>query len=259
MDGGSTAIVPARRLANLLAEARRHGDLSVAELARRADGRFSAQDLLALEGATYALDDDVVRAAVTLYGVAPGVLAPERSQLVVDLEERRLRAGPHEQDLGAPTADEVLTTYLSLVYTMRQAVPGTPLALRDADIAVLGRVLELTGTDVEDRLVDLMADPDGSVDRRQRWLSRRVLVPAAGILVAATAIGGLILVSGSSDPVGPAPVVTVAPGAEVIPPVVVERNPDGTPGPQVPVQVEIGDAIVMERDPSGRPGPTVTR
>lgn len=268
MEGGTRTIVPARRLAHLLAEARRADDQTLDALAARAGGTFTVRDLLALEAATYPLDDDTVRRAVELYGVDPGVLAPERSRLVIDLDERRLRAGPHETTIGAPTADEVLATYLSLLYTMRHATPGTPLPLRDADISVLSRALELASTDVESRLVDLMADPDGAVDRRHRWLRRRVLVPAAGVLIAATAIGSLVLVSGSTEPVpvtGPPvvteqPVVSEQPDVSLIPPVVMERGPGGEPGPQVTIQdVVLGPATVLERGPGGEPGPQVSR
>ena len=266
MHGGTQTIVPARRLAHLLAEARRTNDQTLEELATRSGGTFSARDLLALEGATHPLDDDTVSRVVELYGVDPGVLGPERSRLVIDLDERRLRAGPHETTLGAPTADEVLATYLSLLYTMRHATPGTPLPLRDADISVLSRALELASTDVESRLVDLMADPDGAVDRRHRWLRRRLLIPAAGVLVAATAIGSLVLLSGAGDPSGTEPVTVIGPPAAeqpdvaLIPPVVMERGPDGNPGPQVTIRdVELGGAIVMERGASDEPGPQVSR
>ena len=257
-------------MAQLLAEARRHHDESITELAERSGGAFAAGDLLALEGGTYPLDDETVRRAVDLYRVDPGVLAPERSRLVIDLDERRLRAGAFVEPLPAPTADEVLATYLSLVYTMRHAVPGTPVSLRDADIAVLSRVLELTSADVETRLVDLMADPGDHVGTRHRWLRRRVLVPAAGILVAVTAVGSLVLVNAGDDTTPAVPVATSGvaptestvvepPPASLIPPLVVERGPGGEAVTVDPVEAEIGDAIVMERDANGEPGPQVTR
>jgi hypothetical protein len=284
VEGGTIAVVPARRLAKLLTEARRHQDESVTALAERSGGAFTPDDLLAIERGAHELDDDTVRRVVELYEVDPGVLALERSRLEIDLDERRVRTGTHEEPFSAPTADEVLTTYLSLVYTMRHATPGTPLPLRDADISVLGRVLELTSTDVESRLVDLMADPDDEVRTRHRWLRRRVLVPAAGVLVAVTAIGSLVLVSSNDDHGADEPVVPVTtsaieqPTVSLIPPVVMERDPSGQPGPQVTIgadggavvapdssgapvttAVDIGDAIVMERGPGGEPGPQVTR
>jgi hypothetical protein len=185
----------------------------------------------------------------------------------VDLDHRRLRAGEHESPLPAPTADEVLATYLSLVYTMRHASPGTPVSLRDADIAVLSRVLDLTSVDVETRLVDLMADPEQHVARRHRWLRARVLVPAAGVLVAATALGSLVLVNGSTDPAPPAtttaPTTAEMPTVSLIPPVVVERDPSTgatTPAaePATTPDVSLIPPVVMERDPNGEPGPQVT-
>lgn len=280
MEGGSIAVVPARRLAQLLAEARRRHDESLATLAERSGGAFTTSDLLALEGGTHPLDDDTVRRAVELYRVDAGVLAPERSRLVIDLDEGRLQAGPHEQHLAAPTADEVLATYLSLVYTMRHATPGTPLPLRDADISVLSRVLELTSTDVESRLVDLMVEPQPLLRERHRWLGRRVLVPAAGVLVAATALGSLVLVSGGGDDLPastvttPPVAVTETPDVSLIPPISIQRDPQ--PDGAVPTGPADGGApstsgaaagegaalippVVMERDPeTGEPGPQVT-
>ena len=280
VEGGTIAVVPARRLAQLLAEARRHHDESLATLAERSGGAFDASDLLALEGGTHPLDDETVRRAVELYRIDPGVLAPERSRLVIDLDEGRLRAGPHEQPLTAPTADEVLATYLSLVYTMRHAAPGTPLPLRDADISVLSRVLELTSTDVEHRLVDLMADPDPELAVRHRWLRRRVLVPAAGVLVAVTALGSLVLIDGGADEPAVPPVVTTAvavaetPDVSLIPPISVTRDPvtgevgptgpgDGGAPPTTAAAGGGGAAlippVVVERDPvTGEIGPQVT-
>ena len=105
---------------------------------------------------------------VELYGVDPDELLPGRHELVVDLDQRELAAAGHTQPLAgsAPTADEVLASYLSLVYTLRSTAPGTPLSLRQGDLDVLARALALATPEVEHRLRDLMAEPAAEVRRR---------------------------------------------------------------------------------------------
>src|SRR5262245_26569754 len=84
---------------------------------------------------------------------------PDRNPIVVDIEDGTIRAGEHQGTLptGAPTTDQVLASYLSLVYTMRHATPGSAVPLREADLEVLGRALELAVPEVSERLHGLMA------------------------------------------------------------------------------------------------------
>ncbi len=202
-----------------------------------------------------------------------GTATPERVKLVVDLQEGRLAAGSVTRSLAGPTPtpNQVLATYLSLVYTLRHTEPGTPLTLRSDDLDVLAHVLRLTEGDVESRLTDLMADPAGEISLRRRLLRGRVVVPAAGLLVAVTAVGALLLVvdrdgpspDPSSDvPAGPV-VGDAGTGAELGPASVQVPNSDGSShtvvigdgvGPGLaPGDVGLAPAQVVERGPNGEP------
>ncbi len=262
VSAADVALVPPRRLGALLIDARSTADLSLSELADRSSGRFSVDDLAAIEAGERDLFDADLRAIAAVYDVDAGDLVPERSRLVIDLDERRIAAGPHQQPIKAPTADEVLATYLSLVYMMRNSTPGTPLPLRQTDVDVLSRALEIASIDVETRLVDLMGDPDRIVSRRQSIWRSRFLLPVAGVVVAVTAVGTLVLVHQVSSTVTVVEPVVVnvpagGPPVSLIDPVVVERNADRTPGPQHVVgepAESLAPAQVIERNPDGTPG-----
>ncbi len=134
-------------------------------------------------------------------------LVPDRDELVVDLDQRELAAAGHTQALAgsAPTADEVLGTYLTLVYTLRSIEPGTPVRMRQGDVDVLARALALAVPEVEQRLEGLMAEPERVVlHQRSKLLRARVLVPAAGVLVA-VCVGGALVVSSRSTPTSATP------------------------------------------------------
>jgi hypothetical protein len=68
-----------------------------------------------------------------------------------------------------------------------------------------------------------MADPGDAVSSRKAILQRKLLVPAAGVLVALVAAGALVLVEHKADAATTAP-VSVSTAA------VQQRNPDGTAG-----------------------------
>ncbi len=98
---------------------------SVHELASRSF--FTVADLLAIEAGERGSHRPELREVLGVYGVDPDDLVPERAKLVIDLDEQVLAAGGEQRSLAgrAPTADEVLASYLSLVYTLRHAEPGT--------------------------------------------------------------------------------------------------------------------------------------
>ena len=266
--GGVThdlALVPPRRLGRLLADTRTARGEPVEVVAARAG--LDPALVAAVEAGEQAVSDPQLEALLGGYGVDPGELVPDRTELVVDLDEHLLTAGGEARPLGAPTPDEVLTTYLSLVYTLRRTEPGTPIVLRDADVDVLARVLELTQPEVEQRLQRLMVQPDGAVRRRMGALRARVVVPVAGVVVAATAVGVVLLVSRTGDErpaEAPAPVTSGAAEApaELGPASVEVRGPDGStqlviigegiPADQLPPgAVNLGEAQTAVRNPDG--------
>lgn len=262
MTDSALTFVPPRRLGSLLQQNRLQRARSVETVAQGT--RFSPSELADIESGRRILADDEIDAVVAAYGLEPGEVVPERAELVIDLREHRLLAGGEERTLAgrAPTADQVLASYLSLVYTLRHTRPGTPLVLREADLSVLSRALDLARPEVETRLHELMAEPDGEVSRRAGLLRGKVLLPLAGIVVAATAVGALLLVQGD-DETQPAP----PPAAEVVPPVgEVElgpstvQTPDGgqvitgndLPASEIPPDaVGLAPAQAAEQDPDG--------
>ena len=132
---------------------------------------------------------------------------------------------------GAPTPDEVLGAYLSLVYTLRRATPGSPVVLRGFDVAVLAKALDLAEPDVEARLRGLMADPTTEVSRLTRLFRSKLVLPIAGAVVVATALGTVLVLRDDYRPRPPRPGCSASarcPPPEIGPAATQERNDDGS-------------------------------
>lgn len=238
-----TALVPPRRLGSLLSAARAGRGLTLDDVAEASAGRFTTARLSSIETGCVVLDDRQLDSVAHLYGMATTDLVPSRSRLTVDLAEGVVNVDGRRTDLPpAAGHDEVLSSYLGLVYSMREARHGTKITLRAEDLDVLGRVLDMGPDTVESDLVALMRDVDDHPSWRDRLLRPRVLLPAAGILVVFCGVGALLMVPGDpASPVGPTvPVRSEAPAA-------------------VSVPVDIGNAVVQERDANGNPGPVIIR
>jgi hypothetical protein len=264
------SLVPSWRLGTLLRRARAESRRTVDQVAGGSD-TWTASDLLSIEQGDRSLTDGDILDIVALYGVDPDELLPGRHELVVDLDQRELAAAGHTQPLAgtAPTADEVLASYLSLVHTLRATEPGTAVALRQADVDVLARALALATPEVEDRLRGLMAEPAGEVAKRSSLLRARVLIPAAGVLVA-VCVGGALVVSSRSSSAPSSP-----PSARIGSAEVVTRNPNGSAGTQHPRPVDpnapypgqpavvTGNGVTADQIPPGgvglAPAQSVTR
>lgn len=239
----STALIPPRRLGRILSAARAGAGLTLEDVAALSQGRFSLSTLSSIERGTWELSDEDARLLATMYRVDSTELVPPRSRLIVDLDEGFLQVDAHRSALAhaAPTKDEVLARYLTMVYSMRRIEPGRAVTLRVEDLDVLGRALRVGARTLEADLEALMSRPAEMVGWRDRILHRRVLIPAAGVLVAALGVGALVLVQ-SSDPVS---AETTEPG--------VDRSELRSPS-SVAVPVDIGTAIVQERNADGSPG-----
>ena len=191
------------------------------------------------------VSDEDARKLATIYGLESTSLVPPRSKLIVDLSEGLLTVDDRSLRVGrsSPSRDEVLARYLTLVYSMRRLEPGAPLTLRVDDLDVLGRALRVGSRTLETDLESLMAHPEQLLGWRSRLLKRRVLIPAAGVMVALLGVGALVLVQGpQSAEAGTNPSVAV-PAATAT----------------APVPVDIGSAVVQERNADGTPGPVVVR
>ncbi len=209
METDLTTLVPPRRLGTLLRQARVAAGLDLEELANHTD--FTVVELDDLEHGRRVVDDQLLSGLVRLYGVEDAGLMPERSQLVIDLDEGLIavsRSGVEMSDASGP--DAVLARYLALVYRLRELPLGTPIALRDVDLEVLSTSLEIETSDVASRLNRLM-DEEDEVARDQKRIRRRLLFPLVGVVIAASSTGILVLVAENE----PAPDPSSSPAAEV--------------------------------------------
>ncbi|MCU0312278.1 MAG: hypothetical protein MUE36_15200 [Acidimicrobiales bacterium] len=241
MTRATLAVLPPSRLGELLAAERRGSSRTVAQIAE--GSRFTASELAAIEAGDATIDQDRLEAVVVAYGLRPDDLLPDRHEVVVDLDRGELLVAERSAALDpeAPAPDEVLAAYLSLVYALRNAEPGTPLVLRRPDVVVLARALRLAEPDVESRLVGLMEEPSPAVEELHRSLRRRLAVPVIGAAVAVVAVVGIVLVVQRDDEAPTAPAPTTRPGAvespidpevSLLPPVSVTReSPPGAGAP----------------------------
>jgi len=267
MTAAPISLVPTGRLGALLRDSRDHDGRSLEDLAE-ASGRFDALALADVEAGDRTLTDPDLAHVLALYGVDPDVFVPDRTDLIVDLDHLELATAGHTQPLAgnAPTAEVVLASYLSLVYALRSMTPGTRVPLRDRDLDVLAQALALAVPEVEERLEALMANPTAELRSRSKLLRARVLVPAAGILVAVTVAGALIVSARTEvtpNPTSSSAVAVDDTSVDIGGAAVVTRNADGSPGIQVIVgegisgsevpagAVAIGDAQVATRDANG--------
>lgn len=192
-----SSLVPPARLGALLSSHRQTMGIDVVDLSRRSQGRFTPTVLSDIERGRVMLDDMTVARVTELYEVDQEPVIPARSRLVVDLDAQQLAIGDRAVQTAGNDVDSVLERYLSLLYILRNLQPGTELTLREHDMAVLANTLQTEITRLEQRLGELMLG--SRVEPRMRSLLRRFKVPAAGLLVAATAVGSLVIISGAAS------------------------------------------------------------
>ena len=192
------SLVPPRRFGRILQEQRARRTTTLSQLEKLAGGRFDRHELADVEAGRRALADEELFLLSGLYGVhAEPAVHPRRTTLTVDDDPgatHRHRPARHR----AAALDDVLLRYLGLVVALRGAVPGTTIPVRQPDIDVLAAVLDAAPDEIELRLAVLMTNPRDRVGRRVRRLSRRTVVPEAGILVAVTD-GIALVLDGNGD------------------------------------------------------------
>jgi len=238
----TTNLVPARRLGILLRRARVGAGLDLADLTGPAG--LSASELDDVEHGRRRLDDVMLEALVAAYGIEDAGLVPERSHLVIDLDEGRIAVDRVDLDIDVASGpDAVLARYLSLVYRLRDLPVGSPLQLRDVDLDVLSVALRLATGDVDSRLRRLM-DDGSDVTRDQQRIRRQLLMPLVGVVVAATALGTVLLVTDDDPAPAPtAPVEVFDPGAPRIATAAVQDAPV--------IVTDLGNGAAVEENPAG--------
>lgn len=263
-------LVPAHRLGGVLRAARRSRGFSHSDLVARTGGVVSEALLAAAEQGHIRIQPAALETVAVALGVEIRELVPARAELVIDLDAGTISTRGGTRRYGSdPDPDEILVQYLALVHTLRGVEPGTPIPLRDVDLAVLSQALTVEAGVVRTKLVTLMGEPPDLI-RRTRHLSRKLVVPAAGILVGATAVGALVFVLADGDDaadtgshVGQA--VVVEGDVELAPPLVAERDETGrvvvserTPDPADTSRAPDGDPTTGDDDPTGVTPGTVT-
>ena len=189
--------VPPNRLGQLLAEARLARGADLQDLATRSN--FTVGELSDLEAGHRLLDDDLIGRVTTLYEIDCGLIVPQRSELVIDLDDQLLTVASEALPLDSKSRDHVLERYLSLVYLLRNNPPGSQVTLRDQDLNVLAASLAERRELIEEQLLLAMRPDNEAVEGLFGWFRKRLWVPAAGVLVGATSIGALVLLSTASS------------------------------------------------------------
>jgi len=253
-DWISRGLVPPRRLGNLLSDARAARGVTLEEVAERSAGEFGLAALASIERGTMTLRDIDLDHLAVLYSLTATDLIPARSKLVIDLDEGTLEVPDAAGRAKLPRDaghDEVLSRYLAMVYSMRHLDPGTHLSIRVDDLHVLGTALLVGSDTIAADLDALMSDRDGSVRDRHALLRRKVLIPAAGILVATLGVGTLLLVENHTAGASRAPsaAATTAPTSAT----------GSLTSSSLIVPVSVGTAVVQERRPDGTPGDVQVR
>ncbi len=192
-------LVPPVRLGRLLRNRRVDRSLSLTELSREPGG-LSIALLEDIEQGRAPLDEQTIAVVASLYDIDANALAPQRSELIIDLEEGLLSLGEHRSVIANSPSDQVLAKYLAIVYALRDLPNGSEIPIRQLDVGVLAHALEAERSAVEDELNSLMTEQTNVVEAVGAKIRRRLVVPIAGIFVGLTAVGGLVLVAAEPQP-----------------------------------------------------------
>lgn len=186
-------LVPQRRLGALLADRREQYGYSVSDMAIRSMGRFTPDELDAIEAGNVTLDDVTVEALGLLFEFNSTPPTQQRSKLIIADDEEipiSLVSDGHSDDMRL----SVLQRYVALLYLLRNAEVGERLSLRVEDIAVLASAFDMASTEVSRILHDIMDGDAMMLAEMAERMRRRLIVPAAGLLVGPTPAGMLVLV-----------------------------------------------------------------
>lgn len=260
-----------RRIRILRADA----GLTVGDLARQLS--TSRRQVWSWERGRQPVPEGARRAIADVLGQPVTALVPDRAGSQVAVEAGSIRVG----GVRRPTEpDQLLPSYLEMVYTLRGVRRGEPLSLRDEDLDALSRALGSRPEVIEERLLDLIAcTEEEAADLRALIMRRRVATGVAGMAAGALALGGVSVAdvlqrgddvqqvrtvqpdssaddSPADDAVhqAPAPPTTASPDPA---PATTSTTAAPAPAPQPATpplhqtieRVEIGEPLVIEREP----------
>ncbi len=239
-------LVPPARLASLLIAARTTSGLELSDIEVAGGGSFSMGDLRQIEAGSVTLSDTELRTIAQIYNVDLGTVAPGRSRLEIDRSEGLLIVGGSSKRFLPDDDDrKIMLRYLALVYKMRDTKPGKPLGPRDNDLAVLAEVFGCSVIDVRDQFDHLTTTAVREIQSFHGSLGWRKILPGLGVLVAITAMGGLLLTQQhNSTTVRPAtPVVSAH--ISIGEPLVITRDAALASAGNTSGAIRIGDAVTV--------------
>jgi transcriptional regulator with XRE-family HTH domain len=219
--------VPTRRLGRLLTESRERKGRTMEYIAQTNVVGLTYTELTDIEAGRRPIDGELLETLVALYGVETSELVPERTRLVIDLDEKMLITD--SGSVGIEHVDDVrhvLTRYLGLVYILRDVEVGESVPLREADMEVLAGALAKPIDEVKSSLRSMMTPTNAEVTDEANQIRSRRLLPVAGIVLGATAVGTIIAVGSTAEEADANPR-----GAEAIS----EMTAPGMPSVQAPI------------------------
>lgn len=186
-------LVPQRRLGSLLEKRREEYGFLIEDLARRSMGRYTTVTLQAIEAGTVELDDADIEALSLLYEFNSAPPRPQRSKLIVSADEQ-LAGSLTAEDFDESLFHDLILRYVALLYLLRNQPIGGPLPLRADDLVVIASAFSRPESDIIDEVERIRARDVDAVTELVETMRRRLVVPAAGLLVGPTPAGALLIV-----------------------------------------------------------------
>jgi transcriptional regulator with XRE-family HTH domain len=186
-------LVPHRRLGAMLAQRREMHGYELSDMARRSMGQFSVADLEAIEAGSMILDDAKIEALSLIYEFNSMPPSAHRSRLII-ADDEDLPTSLSPDDFTEELVLSVLQRYVALLYLMRSKPVGELLQVRADDAQMLGLAFNRTESDITALLERIMVHDTEVVQMYADRMRRRLVVPAAGMLVGPTPLGMLVLV-----------------------------------------------------------------
>lgn len=186
-------LVPQRRLGNLLSQRRIDHGYVVADMARLSASRFTELDLESIEAGEVSLDDGDIEALSLLFEFNSAPPRPQRSKLIIADDEDVVLPGGSDE-FSAEMVHEVLVRYVALLYLLRNEPVGDPLPLRVDDLDTLAQAFSCTVESIVEDIEAIKLTDAALIADQVAHMRRRLVVPAAGLLVGPTPAGMLLLV-----------------------------------------------------------------
>ncbi len=188
--------MPRQRLGTLLRDARKRRGLKRKEAAAAAG--TTAAKLRRYERGDEAVPADVCSRLAECYGDDLTAHVPLR--VPVRIASGDLAVGDVRQPVGTDV-DDVIAGYVDIVSRLRSAGPGDPLSLRTVDIMALAGALGLDREPIEQRIAEVLGCTPAEARRlHSELLSRKVILPVAGLAAGMAAFAGVAYAAHSPTP-----------------------------------------------------------